>query len=194
VQLVHPLLNTPEELAILKARGVSYSTSPQLEARRASQLGEIQLGELLAAGVKVSLSTDHIASISCDPFASMRILFALHSHRIGAKVPLTLKRLLQLATIDGAVDLGIADRTGSITSGKRADLVLVRATDVNLAPAADPYETIVSFAMPANVDTVMVDGRVLRRGGKFTAVDHGRIVAEAREAALALRDKAKWPA
>jgi hypothetical protein len=55
---------------------------------------------------KVSLSTDHIASISCDP---MRILFALHSHRIGTKVPLTLKRLLQLVTLDGAVDLGIAD-------------------------------------------------------------------------------------
>jgi 5-methylthioadenosine/S-adenosylhomocysteine deaminase len=193
VQLVHPLLTTPEERAVLKARGVSYSTSPQLEARRASQLGVIQLGELLEAGVKISLSTDHIASISCDPFASMRILFALHSHRIGAKVPLTLKRLLQLATLDGAVDLGIADRTGSITPGKRADLVLLRTTDVNMAPAGDPYEAVVSLGMPANVDTVIVDGRVLRRGGKFTAFDHGKIAADARAAALALRDKAKWP-
>ena len=193
VQLVHPLLTTPEERAILKARGVSYSTSPQLEARRASQLGVIQLGELLEAGVKVSLSTDHIASISCDPFSSMRILFALHAHRIGARVPLTLKRLVQLATIDGAVDLGIADRTGSITPGKRADLVLVRTTDTNMAPAGDPYEAIVSFGLPTNVDTVIVDGRVLRRAGKFTAFDHARIVAEAREAAVALRDKARWP-
>jgi 5-methylthioadenosine/S-adenosylhomocysteine deaminase len=193
VQLVHPLLTTPEERAILKAHGVSYSTSPQLEARRASQLGVIQLGELLEAGVKVSLSTDHIASISCDPFASMRILFALHSHRIGAKVPLTLKRLLQLATIDGAVDLGMADRTGSITPGKRADLVLVRSADTNVAPAGDPYEAIVSLAMPANVDTVIVDGRVLRRGGAFTAFDHASIVAQAREAAVALREKAGWP-
>jgi cytosine/adenosine deaminase-related metal-dependent hydrolase len=193
VQLVHPLLNTPEELAIMKARGVSYSTSPQLEARRAAALGEIQLGELLAAGVKVSLSTDHMASISCDPFASMRILFALHAHRIGAKVPLTLKRLLQLATIDGAVDLGIAERTGSLTPGKRADITLVRTTDVNTSPAGDPYETIVSFAMPPNVDTVIVDGRVLRRAGKFTACDHAKIVAEARAAAVALRDKAGWP-
>jgi len=193
VQLVHPLLTTPEERAILKARGVSYSTSPQLEARRAAQLGVIQLGELLEAGVKVSLSTDHIASIGCDPFSSMRILFALHSHRIGARVPLTLKRLVQIATIDGAVDLGIAERTGSITPGKRADLVLVRTADTNMAPAGDPYEAIVSFAMPANVDTVIVDGRVLRRGGKFTAFDHAQIVAQAREAAFALRAKAKWP-
>jgi cytosine/adenosine deaminase-related metal-dependent hydrolase len=193
VQLVHPLLTTPEERTILKARGVSYSTSPQLEARRASQLGVIQLGELLEAGVKVSLSTDHIASISCDPFSSMRMLFALHSHRIGARQPLTLKRLLQLATIDGAVDLGIANRTGSITPGKRADLVLVRTVDTNMAPAGDPYEAIVSLGLPTNVDTVIVDGRVLRRAGRFTAVDHPRIVGEARETAMALRDKAKWP-
>ncbi len=193
VQLVHPLLTTTEERAILKERGVSYSTSPQLEARRSSQLGVIQLGELLEAGVKVSLSTDHVASASCDPFGAMRTLFALHSHRIGARVPLTLKRLLQLATIDGAVDLGIADRTGSITPGKRADLVLVRITDTNMAPAGDPYEAMVSLGLPTNVDTVIVDGRVLRRAGTFTAFDHAKIVAEAREAAVGLRDKAKWP-
>ena len=193
VQLVHPLLTTTEERAILKERGVSYSTSPQLEARRPSQLGEIQLGELLEAGVKVSLSTDHVASVSCNPFGAMRTLFALHSHRIGARVPLTLKRLLQLATIDGAVDLGIADRTGSITPGKRADLVLVRITDTNMAPAGDPYEAIVSLGLPTNVDTVIVDGRVLRRAGTFTVFDHAKIVAEAREAAVGLRDKAKWP-
>src|SRR5436853_343849 len=169
VQFVHPLLTTPEERAVMKARGVSYSTAPQLESRRASPLGVIQLGELMEAGIKVSLSTDHIASISCDPFSSMRILFALHSHRVGT--PLTLKRLLQLATLDGAVDLGIADRTGSITPGKRADLVLVRATDANMSPVTDPYEAVVSFAMPANVDTVLVDGRIMRRDGKSAALD-----------------------
>ena len=59
-------------------------------------------------------------------------------------------------------------RAGSITPGKRADLVLVRTTDTNMALAGDPYEAIVSLAMSTNVDTVIVDGRVLRRGGKFT--------------------------
>jgi cytosine/adenosine deaminase-related metal-dependent hydrolase len=192
VQFIHPLLTTPEERTIMKTRGVSYSTAPQLESRRGSQLGVIQLGELLEAGIKVSISTDHIASISCDPFSSMRILFALHSHRLP-QTPLTLRRLLQLATLDGAIDLGIADRTGSITPGKRADLVLLRATDLNMAPVTDPYEAVVSFAMPSNVDTVLVDGRILRRAGKFTAFDERQIAAEAREAAVALRDKAKWP-
>ncbi len=50
-----------------------------------------------------------------------------------------------------------------------------------------------SFAMPSNVDTVIVDGRVLRRAGRLTAYDHPKIVADAREAAYALREKAKWP-
>ena len=90
-----------------------------------------------------------------------------------------------------AVDLGIADRTGSITPGKRADLVLIRTTDINTAPAGDPYEAIVSLGLPTNVDTVVVDGRILRRAGKFTAFDHAKIVADAREAAIGLRDKAK---
>src|SRR5262249_36095166 len=154
-------------------------------------LGVIQLGELLEAGVKVSISTDHIASISCDPFSSMRILFSLHSHRLP-QMPLTLKRMLQLATLDGAIDLGLADRTGSITPGKRADLVLLRASDTNMAPSGDPYEAVVSFGSPANVDTVLVDGRALRRGGK-SVFDEAQIVAQAREAAAALREKAKWP-
>ena len=193
VQLVHPLLTTPEERAILKARGVSYSVAPTGEARRPAALGVTQLGELLEAGVKVSLSTDHTTNYNCDPFVAMRVLFALHQHRIGDKIPLTVKRLVQLATLDGAVDLGIADKTGSLTPGKRADIILVRTTDINMTPVGDPYEALVSLAQPSNVDTVIVDGRILRQAGKFTALDHAKVVRDAKEAAEALRTKAKWP-
>jgi hypothetical protein len=52
----------------------------------------------------------------------------------------------------------------------------------------------VSLAQPGNVDTVIVDGRILRQGSRFTGLDHARLVREAREAAMALREKAKWPA
>jgi cytosine/adenosine deaminase-related metal-dependent hydrolase len=193
VQLIHPLLTTTEERNVLKARGVSYSTSPTGEARRPQTVGVIQLGELLEAGVKVSLSTDHTTNSNCDPFVAMRILFALHQHRIGAKVPLTLKRLVQLATLDGAVDLGIAGRTGSLTPGKRADIVLVRTGDINMTPAGDPYEALVSRAQPGNIDTVIVDGRILRQAGRFTALDHAKVLSDAQEAASGLRARAKWP-
>ena len=193
LQLVHPLLTTPEERAILKARGVSYSTAPTGEARRPASVGVIQLGELLEAGVKVSLSTDHTTNYNCDPFVAMRILFALHQHRISDKISLTVKRLVQLATRDGAVDLGIAEKTGSLTPGKRADIILVRTTDINITPVGDPYEALVSLAQPTNVDTVIVDGRILRQSGKFTALDHAKVVREAQEAAATLRTKAGWP-
>ena len=123
----------------------------------------------------------------------MRMLFQLHRHRIGTKIPLTLKRLVQLATLDGAVDLGIADRTGSLTPGKRADLILVRTTDINMAPVGDPYEALVSLAQPNNIDTVIVDGRVLRQANRFTALDHAKVLADAREASVALRSRANWP-
>lgn len=194
VQLVHPLLTTPEDRMILKNRGVSYSTAPVGEARRPAAVGVIQLGELLEAGIKVSLSTDHTTNYNCDPFNGMRILFALHQNRIGGKVPLTAKRLVQLATRDGAIDLRVSDKTGSLTPGKRADLILVRTSDINMAPVGDPYEALISLAQPRNVDTVVVDGRILRRNGRFTSVDQGKVQSEAREAALALRARAKWPA
>ena len=192
VQLVHPLLTTGEERKILAARGVSYSTSPTGESRRPSTAGVIQLGELLEAGVKTSISIDHTSAYACDYFQCMRILYALQLHRFGQKMPLTTKRLVQLATLDGAVDLGIAERTGSLTPGKRADLILVRTTDINIAPLSDPYEALVTYAQPRNVDTVIVDGRILLRAGRFTALDHAAVSRDAAETTAVLNQRANW--
>lgn len=179
VQLVHPLLTTAEDRQILKERGVSYSTSPVGESQRPASAGVIQLAELLEAGVKVSMSIDHTGTYNVDFFQGMRFLYSLHKHRVGTRVPLTAQRLVQLATLDGAVDLGIANRTGSLTPGKRADMILVRTGDINMAPFGDPYESLVSFAQPRNVDTVIVDGRILQRAGRFTALDHAEVLREA---------------
>jgi cytosine/adenosine deaminase-related metal-dependent hydrolase len=192
VQLVHPLLTTADERRILKERGVSYSIAPVGESRRPAAAGVIQLGELLEAGVKVSMSIDHTGSFNVDFFECMRILYNLHQHRIGNRIRITAKRMVQLATLDGAIDLGIADRTGSLTPGKRADLILLRTRDINIAPVGDPYEALVSLAQPANVDTVMVDGRILRRAGRFTALDHGRILQDAALSAASLVARANW--
>jgi len=189
LQLVHPLLTTAEERALLKQRNTSYSIAP-VAARRPA--GVIQLGELLEAGVRCSMSTDHSTTINCDCFVGMRILYALHQHRIGNRIKLTSRRLVELATVDGARDLGLADKTGSLTPGKRADLILVRTTDINVSPVGDPYEALVGLAQPANVDTVVVDGRILRRGGRFVALDHAQVVKEAMQSAADLRQRAGW--
>ncbi len=191
VQLVHPLLTTAEERQILKARGVSYSTSPVGESQRPASAGVIQLAELLEAGVKVSMSIDHTGTYNVDFFQCMRFLYSLHRHRVGARVPLTAKRLVQLATLDGAVDLGLAKHTGSLTPGKRADIILVRTGDINMAPLGDPYESLVSLGQPRNVDTVIADGRILQRAGRFIALDHATVLREAAAAGAALRARAK---
>jgi cytosine/adenosine deaminase-related metal-dependent hydrolase len=191
VQLVHPLLTTAEERKILKDRGVSYSMSPVGESQRPASAGVIQLAEMLEAGVKVSMSIDLTGTYNVDFFQCMRFLYHLHRHRVGNKVPLTAKRLVQLATLDGAVDLGIAQRTGSLTPGKRADMILVRTGDINMAPMADPYEALVNLAQPRNIDTVIADGRILLRGGRFTALDHAAVLRDAVEAVAALNARAK---
>jgi 5-methylthioadenosine/S-adenosylhomocysteine deaminase len=63
-----------------------------------------------------------------------------------------------------------------------------------MAPVSDPYDALVTLAQPGNIDTVIVDGRILRQSGKFTALDHAKVVRDALDAAMALRAKAKWPA
>ena len=192
VQLVHPLLTTAEERRILAQRGVSYSTSPTGESRRPATAGIMQLTELLEAGVKVSISIDHTSGYACDYFQCMRILYSQHQHRFGPKPPLTSKRLVRLATLDGAIDLGIADRTGSLAPGKRADIILVRTSDINMAPLSEAYEALVTFAQPGNIDTVIVDGRILRRASQFTTLDHDQVLSQAVESAAALRARANW--
>jgi cytosine/adenosine deaminase-related metal-dependent hydrolase len=190
LQLVHPLNTSAEDREALAKNGVSYSTSPVGEARRP---GDIQHAEMMQAGVRLSLSIDHTTTYDCDCFNCMRMLYTLNVHRARAtKFQITTKRAVQMATIDGAQDLGIADKTGSLTPGKRADMILVRTTDINMTPMGDPYDALVQLAQPGNVDTVIVDGRILRRGGKFTALDQAGILRDATQALAALKTRAKW--
>ena len=68
-----------------------------------------------------------------------------------------------MATLNGAKALGLGDVTGSLTVGKRADIILIRGNDINVAPLANIETTVVQSATPANVDTVLVDGRIVKR-------------------------------
>jgi len=97
---------------------------------------------------------------------------------------------LEMATINGARALGWADRVGSIAPGKRADLVMVRATDLNIAPLGEVHSALARAATAANVDTVICDGRVLKRGGRLVGLDVPTIVAEAEQSLAGLRSRA----
>ena len=183
VQLVHPQGISQEERKLLAGTGTKMSCSPVIELLYAQATrGEIQFQELVDEGVQMSLSVDSsAASANADYFNCMRALLWSHKQRFGNRIPLTAQRLLELATIDGARDLGIADRTGSLTPGKRADILMVRAKDPNIGPVIDPAFALVYSAQPSNIDTVIVDGRILLRNSRFTAVDSEEVMREAAE-------------
>lgn len=189
LQLVHPLNTDAADWDALVKHGVRYSVSPLGEAGRS---GEMQFPEIMQAGVKVSISIDNVTAERCDCFACMHMLQTINRHRTGGKFHLTTRKLVQMATIDGAEDLGFADRTGSLTPGKRADLILVRVSDPHMGDIGDPYDALVQLAQPSDVDTVVVDGRILRRKGAFTALDYGKLLADAAQSVAALKTKANW--
>jgi 5-methylthioadenosine/S-adenosylhomocysteine deaminase len=139
----------------------------------------------------MSLSIDHTTTYDCNCFHSMRALHTCNLHRFGPKNKVTMRQLLRLATIDGARDLGFGDKTGSLTPGKRADLILVRATDMNLAPVKDPYHAMVFHGQPSNVDTVMVDGRILVRRSAHTSIDVPKLLAEAAGSAQGIEERSR---
>jgi cytosine/adenosine deaminase-related metal-dependent hydrolase len=180
VQLIHAVHASDRDIALLAETGTHVSLSPYTEMR--TGFGFPPIGEMLDAGVLISLSID--TPILCghaDMFATMRGMQNIENGRKQSEFALTASRVLRMATIDGARALGLDVVTGSLTVGKRADLILVRTTDLNMAPFTDPVRMIVQSAQPHNVDTVIVDGRVLKRGGRLTTIDVDRVVREAGE-------------
>ncbi|HWD42209.1 MAG TPA: amidohydrolase family protein [Actinomycetota bacterium] len=86
--------------------------------------------------------------------------------------------------------LGREAVTGSLTPGRRADLILIDASDLNVAPVVDLESTVVRSATPAKVDTVMIDGRILKRHKELVAFDVARVVREAEERSRRVRARA----
>jgi len=97
-----------------------------------------------------------------------------------------------IATIDGARALGIANRTGTLEPGKRADLILVSTRNVNIGVITDAAHLLVEAAQPANVDTVIVDGRILKRHGQLIGFDLDGIIDQANGSLRTVRQRANW--
>jgi cytosine/adenosine deaminase-related metal-dependent hydrolase len=191
VQVIHATWVSPEEIRALAESGSPVSLSPYSEMRIG--FGFPPTGELLAAGVTVGLSVDTTELTgNADMFAIMKAIQNVENARALNEFKLPARRVLELATIEGARSMGMDARIGSLTPGKRADLIMVNTRDVNLAVFSDPAHMLVEAAQPSNVDTVMVDGRILKRGGKLTAIDTGQMASEARAALAALRKRAGW--
>ena len=191
VQLVHVLAVTPEEIDMIKESGASVTTSPGSELRIG--YGYPLISEMLAKGIPLGVSIDTSALTgSSNMFGVLKLARDSENARAENEFKLTAHKALELGTIEGARSMGIDDQVGSLKPGKRADLIMINPNALNMAVVTDPAHLVLEATMPENVDTVVVDGRILKRGGKLVAVDTAEVIAGARTALAAIRERTKW--
>jgi 5-methylthioadenosine/S-adenosylhomocysteine deaminase len=184
---------------LIRDAGMSINACPRSDTQWA--LGPLSLGlqDALNYGFRPGLSVDNEASYSTDMFTEMRVAF--HLQRWGAAqaaarkdanvpVPLKVRDLLEFATIRGAENAALSQKIGTLTPGKQADIVVVRAEDINTMPLTNAVATVVSYAHTGNIETVLIAGNVRKWRGRLVGHDIDRIrtlVHESREGLFARR-------
>jgi 5-methylthioadenosine/S-adenosylhomocysteine deaminase len=191
VQLIHTLSASAAELDMIKEAGSSVSVSPASELRIG--YGFAQISEMLGRGIPLGISVDTAALTgSASLFGVLKLARDCENARAESEFKMTARRALELGTIAGARAMAMDDRIGSLTPGKRADLIAISPNALNMAVVTDPARLVLEATGPENVDTVVVDGRILKRGGKLTALDTPKVIAEARAALAGVRERTKW--
>jgi cytosine/adenosine deaminase-related metal-dependent hydrolase len=176
--LIHMLAATAEEVKLVAASGASISTSPGSELRIG--YGLTKAGDFMDAGINVCVSVDTAPLTgNCHMFGILKLLRNAENAKALSEFKLSTRRALRMGTIDGARALGLEDKIGSLKPGKRADLIMIQTNVITMGVFTDPTRAVIEAAEPSNVDTVVVDGRILKRGGKLTALIPERIVADA---------------
>jgi cytosine/adenosine deaminase-related metal-dependent hydrolase len=190
MNIVHGNNLAGEQLRALVDHGASVTVTPEVELQMG--FGPCLTGRLRALGAAPSIGSDVESSLGSDMFTNMRMALqsqrALDNDRVIAatgkapeRISIDCREALAWATINGAKMVGLDRHIGSLGAGKQADIVLLRADDLNLLPVVDPVRSIVLHAGIANVDTVLVAGRVVKRAGTLLYRDLKRRKAELAE-------------
>jgi cytosine/adenosine deaminase-related metal-dependent hydrolase len=139
----------------------------------------------------VGVSVDNLVLAgSADFLGLLGMLRDLEKGRTHDEFRMSARRALELGTIEGARSMGMDNLVGSLKPGKRADLILVSTRHINLGVFTDPAQMLVEAAQPENIDTVVADGRILKRGGAFTAFSQDQILDAAAASLAGLRQRA----
>jgi len=200
---IHCCHLSEEEWRMVADSGGTVSVAPQVETQMGH--GWPPVMKAIEHGLRPSLSIDVVTTVPGDMFTQIRAAFGAERARVNAAswqadvpVPdtmLTARQMLELATLNGAHVAGLEHRTGSLTPGKRADLVAIDATALNVAPVHDAAAAVTLCADVSNVETVVVDGVIRKRDGRLLADTERarRLVEESRDRLLAAKS-AKAPA
>ena len=176
------------EQGLMAERGVKVMHCPGSNLKLGSGIAPVV--DMRRRGISVSLGADGAAcNNTLDMFHEMRLAATLQAVRY-APGALTARDALWMATREGARALGLEAEIGSIEAGKRADLVLLRPRRLHFAPDQDPYSTVVYGARADDVRATWVDGQPLVRDGELVREDEAELMAEAAQAATALKRRA----
>ncbi len=188
MQLVHGMGASQEEINAVVDKGASLSISPFSEMRIG--YGFPPIIEAIKANARVGLSVDTTTLTgNADMFAIMKAMLNLATALEKDEFVTGPRRMLEMATIEGARTLGLDDLIGSITEGKRADLILIDVRSPNLGYLTHPPSLVVEAAQPSNISSVLVDGRLLRHEGDFLGLNEGEIYGKCQLALSRLKQK-----
>jgi 5-methylthioadenosine/S-adenosylhomocysteine deaminase len=191
---IHSSHLLPDEWEMVRDSGGNVSFAPQIEMQMGHGWAPAQTAE--KHGIPIGLSSDVATTASSDQFTQMHAVFASERGRrhqetwdegLDGNIPtpdlITSRQVLRWATLDGAKVAGLGDRVGSITPGKRADIVILDGGAVNVAPIIDPVGAVVCAADVSNVKTVFVDGELKKENGRLLAELSGprKLVEESRD-------------
>jgi cytosine/adenosine deaminase-related metal-dependent hydrolase len=188
-----------DDIGILARHDVKVVTLPVSNCYLGSGIAPVP--RMRARGVTVAVGTDDAnCNDSVNLFADLKVLALVHRGVARDPTVLAPDEVLEMATIAGARALGLDGRIGSLEVGKRADVIVCRLDRPQTTPVHDPVATLLFQAYGTEVDTVMVDGRVLLRDGRLRGMDEAAVCRDAQarsttilaRAAIAPPGKPPW--
>jgi 5-methylthioadenosine/S-adenosylhomocysteine deaminase len=182
----HGVWINDDEIALLKRRGVGISNNPESNMKLSS--GTAPVLKYRKAGVNVGIGTDGAASNNdLDMFEAMRQ--AAFQQKLVSMDPTAISaaEALEMATLGGASALGRRQRLGSLEPGKLADVIVVGMSKPRQQPLFDPIAQLVYASRGDDVETTIVNGKVLMRDRKVLTLDESKVLSEARAAAELVR-------
>jgi cytosine/adenosine deaminase-related metal-dependent hydrolase/ribose/xylose/arabinose/galactoside ABC-type transport system permease subunit len=185
---IHCTTLNDTEIQMIVDTGGTISLASPVEMMMGHGMPPIQ--KFLDRGLRPSLSVDVETNVPADMFNQMRSVLALQRAIASeqGKAQASTREVLEYATIEGARANGLDSKIGTLTPGKQADLILLRTDRMNVTPLNDPATAIVVGMDTGNVDTVLIDGHVMKRNGELLHVDWPavrRMVAESRDYVVA---------
>ncbi|TFK45877.1 Metallo-dependent hydrolase [Heliocybe sulcata] len=187
----------PKEWELLKETGASVAVTPEDELGMGH--GNPVTYECVRRGVKVGLGIDCASIVSTEMFPAMhfalqwergRIHEALSSRGKGiAYNNLPAASAFRLATLGGAEAAHVSSKLGSLEVGKLADIVIYDADSINLAGCRDPFRGIALHATGADVETVIVNGEIVKRDGKLVRKQWKEVAKQLKHQQDSLRER-----